>query len=109
VPKQITLDGWLLSHFEILLKKGSAHVGRTKIPIVLYRNVLEEEADSYQETICTLAEGYVIIQVITSGGHIVPSFQQQVVVTVDEFPNWLMKKSKDLFFHCIDYLEEQFK
>lgn len=109
MPKQITLDGWLLSHFEVLLKKGSAHVGRTKTPIIIYRNVLEEAGESYQETVCTLTEGYVIIQVITSGGSIVPSFQQQLVFTIDEFPKWLMKKSRDLLLHSVDILEEQFK
>lgn len=109
MPKQITLDGWLLSHFSVLLKKGSSHVGKTKTPIILYRNTMEEEGESYQETVCTLVDGYVVVQVITSGGGIVPSFQQQFVFTLDEFPVWLMKKSKDLFLTAIDYLEEQFK
>jgi len=109
MPKQVTLDGWLMSHFEILLKKGSAHVARTKKPIIMYRNTLEDESDSYQETVCTLTERYVIIQVITSGGGVVPSFQQQLVFTIEEFPNWLMKKSRDLLLHCVDLLEEQFK
>jgi hypothetical protein len=77
MAKQITLDGWLLSHFEVLLKKGSAHVARTEIPIILYRNVLEEQEESHQETVCTLTDGYVIVQVVTSGGGIVPSFQQK--------------------------------
>jgi len=108
MAKQITLDGWLLSHFEVLLKKGSAHIARTKTPIVLYRNMLEEEEDSYQETVCTLTDGYVIVQVITSGGGIVPSFQQQLVFTLDEFPGWLMRKSRDLLLHCVDLLEGQF-
>jgi len=108
MAKQITLDGWLLSHFEVLLKKGSAHIARTKTPIVLYRNMLEEEEDSYQETVCTLTDGYVIVQVVTSGGGIVPSFQQQLVFTLDEFPGWLMRKSRDLLLHCVDLLEGQF-
>ncbi|TLX92274.1 MAG: hypothetical protein E6K93_04800 [Thaumarchaeota archaeon] len=108
MAKQITLDGWLLSHFEVLLKKGSAHIARTKTPIVLYRNMLEEEEGSYQETVCTLTDGYVIVQVITSGGGIVPSFQQQLVFTLDEFPGWLMRKSRDLLLHCVDLLEGQF-
>ncbi len=109
MPKQITLDGWLLSHFSVLLKKGSSHVSKTKVPIILYRNTMEEEGESYQETVCTLVEGYAIVQVITSGGGIVPSFQQQFVFTLDEFPMWLMKKSRDLLLNCIDLLEEQFK
>ena len=108
MPKQITLDGWLLSHFTVLLKKGSAHVAKTKTPIVLYRNTLEEENESYQETVCTITEGFVLVQVITSGGGIVPSFQQQFVFALDEFPSWLMKKSRDQFLQCVDLLEEQF-
>lgn len=108
MPKQITLDGWLLSHFQILLKRGSAHVTKTKVPIVLYRNTMEEEGESYQEAVCTLTEDYVIIQVLTSGGGIPPSFQQQMVFTIDEFPGWLVKKSRDLLLSCVDLLEDQF-
>jgi hypothetical protein len=108
MPKQITLDGWILSHFSVLLKKGSSHVTKTKVPIVLYRNTLEEEEESYQETVCTLTEDYVIVQVLTSGGGIVPSFQQQFVFTIDEFPDWLMKKSREQLLQCVDLLEEQF-
>ncbi len=108
MPKQITLDGWLLSHFQVLLKRGSAHVARTRIPIVLYRSTMEEEGESYQETVCTLTESYIIVQVVTSGGSIPPSFQQQLVFTIDEFPGWLVKKSRDLFLSCVDLLEEQF-
>jgi hypothetical protein len=108
MPKQITLDGWLISHFAVLLKKASAHVTKTKTPLILYRNTIEEEDEAYQETVCTITEGYIIVQVITSGGGVVPSFQQQFVFTLDEFPNWLMRKSKDLFLQCVDILEEQF-
>jgi len=109
MAKQITIDGWVLSHFEVLLKKGTVHVARTEIPIILYRSVLEEQEDSYQETVCTLTDGYVIVQVVTSGGGIVPSFQQQLVFTIDEFPSWLMKKSRDLLLSCVDLLEDQFR
>ena len=108
MPKQITLDGWLLSHFQVLLTRGSAHVARTKIPLVLYRATMEEEDESYQETVCTLTEGHVIVQVVTSGGSIPPSFQQQLVFTIEEFPGWLVKKSRDLLLTCVDLLEEQF-
>ena len=109
MPKQITLDGWLLSHFQILLKRGSSHVTKTKIPIVLYRTTMEEEGESAQEAVCTLTEDHVIVQVITSGGGIPPSFQQQLVFTIEEFPAWLLKKSRDLLLSCVDVLEEQFR
>ncbi len=109
MAKQITLDGWLLYHFAELLKKGSLHVAKTITPIILYRNTIEEKGDSYQETVCTLTEGYVVVQVITSGGGIVPSFQQQFVIPIEQFPEWLMRKSRDLLLQCIDFLEEQLK
>ena len=109
MAKQITLDGWLLYHFAELLKKGSLYVAKTKTPIVLYRNTMEEEGESYQETVCTLTDWYVIVQVITSGGGIVPSFQQQLVFPIDQFPEWLMQKSRDLLLQCVDFLEDQLK
>jgi len=109
MAKQTTLDGWLLYHFAELIKKGSLHVAKTKTPIMLYRNTMEEEGESYQETVCTLTDGYVIVQVITSGGGIVPSFQQQLVFAIDQFPEWLMRKSRDLLLQCIDFLEDQLK
>ena len=109
MAKQITLDGWLLYHFTELLKKGSLNVAKTGTPIVLYRNTLEHEEDSYEEIVCTLTEGYVIVQLVTSGGLIVPSFQQQFVFTLDQFPEWLMRKSRDLLLQCVDFLEENLK
>ena len=109
MAKQTTLDGWLLYHFAELLKKGSLNVAKTGTPIVLYRNTIEREEDSYEETVCTLTEGYVIVQLVTSGGMIVPSFQQQFVFTLDQFPEWLMRKSRDLLLQCVDFLEEQLK
>ncbi len=109
MAKQITLDGWLLYHFAELLKKGSHTVAKTGTPIVLYRNTIEQEEDSYEEVVCTLTEGYVIVQLVTSGGMVVPSFQQQFVFTLEEFPDWLMRKSRDLLLQCVDFLEEQLK
>ncbi|MGI0089632.1 MAG: hypothetical protein ACREAF_04745, partial [Nitrosopumilaceae archaeon] len=61
------------------------------------------------EVVCTLTEGYVIVQLVTSGGMVVPSFQQQFVFTLEEFPDWLMRKSRDLLLQCVDFLEEQLK
>src|SRR5574342_82869 len=107
--KQTTLDSWLLQHFFFFFKKGALNVMKTGTPIVLYRNMIDEEEDSHEETVCTLTEGYVIVQVVTSGGVMVPSFQQQFVFTFDQFPDWLMRKSRDLLLQCVDVLEEQLK
>jgi hypothetical protein len=107
--KQISLDGWRIQQLTDLLRKGSEIVAKTNLPIVLYRQTLEEEDDSYEEIVCTLTKDYVIEQLVTSGGVIVPSFHQQFVFTIEEFPQELLRKSRDRFTQIIDLLEEQTK
>ena len=107
--KQISLDGWQIQQLTDLLKKGSEIVSKTNLPIVLYRQTLEEEDDSYEEIVCTLTKDYVIEQLVTSGGVLVPSFHQQFVFTIEEFPQELLRKSRDRFTQIIDLLEEQTK
>ena len=107
--KQISLDAWQIEHLTGLLEKGSEIVTKTNRPIVLYRQTLEEEDDSYEEMVCTLTKEYVIEQVVTSGGVLVPSFHQQFVFTIEEYPQELLRKSKDRFLEMIDFLDEQLK
>jgi len=105
--KQISLDARQIQHLTDLLKKGSDVVAKTNKPIVLYRQTLEEEENSYEEIVCTITKDYVIEQLVTSGGVIVPSFHQQFVFTIEEFPQELLRKSRDRFLQIIDFLEEQ--
>ena len=107
--KQISLDSWQIQHLTDLLRKGSDIVNKTNRPIILYRQTLEEEEDSYEEIVCTLTKGYVIEQLVTSGGVLVPSFHQQFVFTIEEYPQTLLRKSRDRFLQIIDFLEEQLK
>ena len=107
--KQISLDTWQIQQLSDLLEKGSSIVAKTNRPIVLYRQTLEEEDESYEEIVCTLTKGYVIEQMVTSGGILVPSFHQQFVFTIKEYPQELMRKSKDRFLEMIDFLDEQLK
>ena len=107
--KQISLDSWQIHHLSELLKKGSLVVAKTNSPIVLYRQTLEEEDSSYEEIVCTLTKDYVIEQLVTSGGVVPPSFQQQLVFTIDEFPDRLLRKSRDLFLQIVNLLEDQLK
>jgi hypothetical protein len=107
--KQISLDAWQIQQLSELLEKGSSIVAKTNKPIVLYRQTLEEEDESYEEIVCTLTKGYVIEQMVTSGGILVPSFQQQFVFTIKEYPQELLRKSKDRFLEMIDFLEEQLR
>ena len=107
--KQISLDGWQIQQLTDLLRKGSEIVGKTNLPIILYRQTIEEEDDSYEEIVCTLTKDYVIEQLVTSGGVLVPSFHQQFVFTIEEFPQELIRKSRERFMEIIDLLEEQIK
>ena len=105
--KQISLDTWSIQHLTELLRKASLIVTKTNSPIVLYRQTLEEEEGSYEEIVCTLTDNHVIEQVITSGGVIAPSINQQFVFSIDEFSDRLLRKSKDLFLHIVQDLEEK--
>ena len=58
---------------------------------------------------CSLTNGYVIEQMVTSVGILVPSFHQQFVFRIDEYPQELLRKSKDRFLEMIDFLQEQLK
>jgi len=109
VVKQISLDTWQIQHLSELLEKGSNIVAKTNRPIVLFRQTLEEEDDSYEEIVCSLTKGYVIEQMVTSGGVLVPSFHQQFVFTIQEYPQELLRKSRDRFLEMIDFLEEQLR
>jgi len=107
--KQISLDAWQIQQLTELLKKGSDIVAKTNKPIVLFRQTLEEEEESYEEIVCTLTKGYVVEQMVTSGGILVPSFHQQFVFTIEEYPQELLRKSKDRFLQMVDFLSEQLR
>jgi len=105
--KQISLDTWSVQHLTDLLRRGSLVVAKTNTPLVLYRQTLEENDNAYEEIVCTLTKDYVIEQLVTSGGVIAPAFHQQLVFTLDEFPDRLLRKSKDLFLQVVETLENQ--
>jgi hypothetical protein len=107
--KQISLDTWSVQHLTELLRNASLIVTKTNSPIILYRQTLEEEEGSYEEIVCTLTDTHVIEQVIISGGVIAPSINQQFVFSIDEFSSRLLRKSKDLFLHVVQDLEENIK
>ena len=106
--KQISLDTWSTDRLNELLKKGTNIITQTNLPIVLYRATLEEKEGSFEELICTLTQDHVVEQVVTSGGMVIPSIKQQVVFSIDEFPDRLLRKSKDRFSQVVDLLEESF-
>ncbi len=95
--KQINLDRWQTDHLTGLLRRGSEASEREGKPIEIYRRVLEEGCDCYEEVVCTLVQGYVIEQMVTSGGPIPPSFTHQTVYGIDEYSGILLKKSRERF------------
>jgi len=107
--KQISLDAWSLQHLTDLLKKGSQIVAKTNTPIVLYRQTMEEEDGSYEEIVCTLTNDYIVEQLIISGGMVIPAIKQQLVFKLEEFPDRLLRKSKDLFLETVELLEKKLK
>ena len=106
--KQISLDTWSTDRLTELLKKGTNIITQTNLPIVLYSETLEEKEGSFEELICTLTQDHVVEQVVTSGGMVIPSIKQQIVFSIDEFPDKLLRKSKDRFSQVVELLEESF-
>lgn len=102
---QINLDRWQSSHLTGLLRRRSKMTERTGRPVELYRRVLEESDECYEEVVCTLANGYVIEQMVSSGGPIPPSFTHQTVYGIDEYPDLLRKKSPERFREVVAMME----
>lgn len=103
--RQVPLDSWQLGKLESLLGAASEAVSKTGRPIVLYRQTVEEQGDSHEEIVCTLAEGYVVEQQVTSGGVLVPEFGAQRVYRIPEYPQVVMDQSKERFSQILEMLE----
>lgn len=106
--RQVTLDDWVIERFREKLKKASIIASRLAKPLILYRKTLEESECATEEEIATLvSERYVLVQVYTQGGFIPLSFQQQYVFSVDEFPKWMMKRSRELVLQCLETMDDE--
>ncbi|MGA9845218.1 MAG: hypothetical protein WBQ25_23190, partial [Nitrososphaeraceae archaeon] len=105
--RQVTLDGWLIEQFRDKLTNASLLSRKKNRPILLYRNTAEESESAAEEEVATINEKYVIVQVLTHGGFIPPSFQQQYVFSLDDFAEWIIKRSRELYLQCIDNIDEQ--
>lgn len=106
--KQVTLDDWLIERFREKLKKASIIANRLAKPLILYRKTLEESECASEEEIATLvSKRYVLVQVYTQGGFVPLSFQQQYVFSVDEFPKWMMKRSRELVLQCLETMDDE--
>ena len=102
----MTLDSWVMSRLADRLQRASLIAAGSGRPLVLYRQTVEETDQSTEEEIATINEQYVVVQVITFGGFIPPNFQQQYVFSFEEFPSWIMKRSNELLFICLESLDQ---
>lgn len=106
--RQVPLDSWQLGRLESLLQAASDAVSKTGRPIVLYRQTVEEQEDSHEEIVCTVAEGHVVEQQVTSGGVLVPEFGAQRVYAIREYPQAALEQSKERFSQTMALLESMF-
>ena len=107
MAKQINLDSYQVRHLHDLLERGSAAVEKTEVPIILYRQVLEENDGSFEEVVCTLTQGYVVEQRISSGGPVPTHFHTQQVFELSAYPARLISKSRERFSDVVALLEQE--
>lgn len=105
MDKQVTIEECMISRLKELLFRASILSFKVSRSITLYRNIIEEKDDIIEEEIATISGTFIIVQVITYGGILAPNIQQQFVFDLDEFPNWAMKRGKELFQRIINNLE----
>lgn len=83
-----------------------AQTSTAQKPLELYRRVAEESDDCYEELVHTLVSGYVVEQIIISGGPLPTSITHQAVYDIDEYPGMLLKKSRERFEEVATTLDE---
>ena len=105
MERQDSLDGWQTQRLAELLHRGSRMVEQTGQPLVLYRQILEEQGGSYEELVSTLTAGHIIEQVVVSGGMVAPSFYRQRVYPISEYPMAVLSQSRERFEEMVQMLE----
>jgi hypothetical protein len=105
--KDIIVDEWLIEHLKNKLKKAAAVIGALNKPLPLYCGIIEENEDSAKEEIVLHNHKYISVQVLTRGGFIPTTFQDQQIFTIDRFISWIVKERKDrnMILQCIEAIE----
>ena len=103
---QITLDEFLIKKFKEKIDKILLISNKNNHPIVLYRRTIEENEVSIEEEIATVSEKYVVVQIFTHGGYLPVLFREQHIFTSDEFPYWIIKRSRSMVLHCLENIDE---
>ena len=103
---QITLDEVLIRKFQEKIEKVLLISNKNNYPIVLYRRTIEENEVSIEEEIASVSEKYVVVQIFTHGGYLPVLFREQHIFTSDEFPYWIIKRSRSMVLHCLENIDE---
>lgn len=103
---QITLDEFLIKKFKEKIDKVLLISNENNHPIILYRRTIEENEVSIEEEIATVSEKYIIVQIFTHGGYLPVLFREQHIFTSDEFPYWIIKRSRSMVLHCLENIDE---
>ncbi|MEM2856836.1 MAG: hypothetical protein QW416_07035 [Candidatus Nitrosocaldaceae archaeon] len=107
MDKQVTIEDCMLSRLKNLLFRANLLTLKSKKTIILYRSIIEESDDIIEEEIATLSSSFVVVQVIIYGGCLVPNIQQQIVMDINEFPDWVMNRGKEIFQKIVENLESK--
>ncbi len=105
MDKQVTIEECIISRFRSLLFQASILSFDNSRSIMLYRNIIEEDDTIIEEEVATLSGSFVIVQVITYSEIIAPNIHEQFVFDLEEFPEWVMRRGRELFQRTLATLE----
>jgi len=103
---QITLDEFYIKKFKEKIEKMLLISNKNNHPLVLYRRTIEENDVSIEEEIGTVSERYVVVQIFTHGGYLPVLFREQHVFTPEEFPYWIIKRSRSMLLQCMENMDD---
>lgn len=103
--KEHPFEEWLIYRLRSKLKEANVIIQHSHIPLLLYRDIIEESNCAAEEEVCLLAENHVIILLYAYGGFIPSEFQLIRIHTIDKFTKSILKKDrKDLLLQCLENL-----
>ena len=103
--KEHPFEVWLKYKLRAKLKVANMIVRHFHKPLLLYRDIIEENNCAAEEEVCLLAENHVIIILYAYGGFIPSEFQHVTIHTIDKFTKSILKKDrKDLLLQCLENL-----
>lgn len=103
---QITLDEFYIKKFREKIQKMLLISNKSNHPLVLYRRTIEETEICIEEEIATVSEKYIVVQIFTHGGYLPVLFREQHIFTEDEFPYWIINRSRSMLLQCMENMDD---